>query len=280
MSRRFTDLVGCTLPVQLAALGGVGTTRLADAVTTAGGLGMVPGSEAVPPGSGINILIPFCPDHDTVLAAARAARVVEFFYGDPDSALVSAVHRGGALAGWQVGSVEEARSAEAAGCDYVVAQGVEAGGHVRGTTPLSELLPAVLSAVRVPIVAAGGIATARDVADVFARGADAVRVGTRFVACPESDAHADYVAAILAAGQNDTVLTEWFNAGWANAPHRVLGAALSEAQRSDWRQVAPPRHDCGRSPGDMAMYAGMGVGEVTRSEPAADVVRDLVSLLP
>jgi imidazole glycerol phosphate synthase subunit HisF len=78
-----------------------------------------------------------------------------------------------------VGSAEEARAAEAAGCDLVVAQGVEAGGHVRGTQPLDELLAEVLGAVSVPVVAAGGIGSAERVAQLVAAGADAVRVGTR-----------------------------------------------------------------------------------------------------
>ena len=82
--------------------------------------------------------------------------------------------------------MEEALAAEAVGCDFVVAQGREAGGHVRGTTPLLELLPKALAAVTVPVVAAGGIGAAADVKKVLALGADAVRVGTRFVACEES----------------------------------------------------------------------------------------------
>ena len=93
------------------------------------------------------------------------------------------------IVGWQVGDVDEAKAAVDVGCQYVIAQGVEAGGHVRGTIPLHELVPRVRDAVDVPVVAAGGIGTRADVARALALGADAVRVGTRFVAAAESAAH-------------------------------------------------------------------------------------------
>lgn len=279
-STRFTDLMGCALPLQLAPMGGVGTTELAAAVVAAGGLGMVRESETVPSGAGgVNFLMPFLPPLDVVTETARTARVVEFFYGDPDPRLVKMAHGSGALAGWQVGSAEEASAAEASGCDYVAAQGIEAGGHVRGQQRLDEVLAAVLAAVRIPVVAAGAIATARRAAEVMAMGADAVRVGTRFVTSPESRAHPDYVLGLLSASADDTVLTTWFNEGWPAAPHRVLRSALEAARRSGWRGVAPPSREVRRIATDMAMYAGNGVGDVTVGLPAADVVADLVSEL-
>ena len=279
-STRFTDLVGCALPLQLAAMGGVGTTALAEAVATAGGLGMVPSSETPASGAcGSTFLMPFAPPLDVVRETAMAVRVAEFFYGDPDRRMVEAAHRGGALAGWQVGSAGEASAAEEAGCDYVVAQGIEAGGHVRGTQPLAEVVPAVLAAVRIPVVAAGGVATSRRVAEVIAMGADAVRVGTRFVTSPESRAHTDYVVSLLEASSEDTVLTDWFSEGWPGAPHRVLRRALDSARETGWRQTVPPYRGVEHTTSDMAMYAGMGVGDIIDSLPAAEVVADLVRLL-
>ena len=279
-STRFTDLIGCRLPLQLAAMGGVGTTGLATAVEASGGLGMVPSREQPASGScGVNFLVPFAPPPDVIGEAARNARVVEFFYGDPDRQLVEAAHSGGAIVGWQVGSAEEASAAVDACCDYIVAQGIEAGGHVRGTQPLDEVVPAVLAAVRLPVVAAGGIATPRRVIELLRLGADAVRVGTRFVTSPESGAHPDYIASLLAASGDDTELTEWFGEGWPNAPHRVLRCVLDPARRSGWRETVPPYRGVERTTSDMAMYAGMGVGEVTSSQPAAEVVADLMRLL-
>ena len=279
-STRFTDLVGCDLPLQLAAMGMVGTTELAAAVALAGGLGMVPSEhEPADDPCGVNFLMPFEPALDRIGETAGKCRVVEFFYDDPNPEVIEKTHRGGALAGWQVGSAAEATAAEECGCDYVAAQGVEAGGHVRGTQPLDDLLPSVLAAVRIPVVAAGGVATAERFAELMQMGADGVRVGTRFLACPESGAHPEYVRSVLAADGEDTTLTEWFGENWENAPHRVLRSAIDAAQQSGWRQPVPPYQGVDHDASEMAMYAGSAVGDVTGVEPAEAVVADLVRLL-
>src|ERR1700760_2607445 len=131
-------------------------------------------------------------DPEAVAAAAARGRIIDFFWTDPDPALVSVAHQGGALACWQVGSLAEARAAVAAGCDMIAVQGTEAGGHVRGFTPLLPLLSSVLAHVDVPVLAAGGIGDARAFAAALAAGADGVRAGTRFVATAESGAHPLY----------------------------------------------------------------------------------------
>ena len=145
----FTRLVGCRRPIQLAPIGG---RELVAAVCEAGGLGTVAthfpdaaaleaeldalAARSLAPVA-VNFLMPFL-DLACVEVAARRARVVEFFYGDPDATLVRTARAHGALAAWQTGSLDEALAAEAAGCDFVVVQGSEAGGHVRGR---SSLLP-------------------------------------------------------------------------------------------------------------------------------------------
>jgi NAD(P)H-dependent flavin oxidoreductase YrpB (nitropropane dioxygenase family) len=307
MRTSFTELVGCTVPIQLAAVPGVGAVPLAAAVADAGGLAMVglpmlPGEavrglladlRAKTTGVfGANFLMPFL-DRDCVPIAAAGARVVEFFYADPDPALVELVHAGGALASWQVGSLSEARAAVAAGCDLIVVQGAEAGGHVRGRISLLPLLGEVLDAVSVPVLAAGGIATGRQLAAVLAAGAAGARIGTRFVAAAESEAHPDYLAALLRSRGEDTVLTETFSAMWPNAPHRVLrscvdaAAALTQeiAGEEDWGGqrlpiprfgVAPPSRTTRGAVAAMALYAGEGVGAVTRVQPAAEIIRELI----
>jgi len=278
---RFTELVGCRWPVQVAAMGGgVGGSELAAAVQDAGGLGMVSWGEEVPrPGCGVNFLVPFIRSATDVTEAGRGAAVVEFFFGQPDSALVQAGRDVAPVVGWQVGSVEEAHAAVGAGCDYVALQGTEAGGHVRGRGRLDDMLPQVLEMAGIPVVAAGGIATAERVAELIARGADAVRVGTRFLVCPEARAHQQYVANLLAASAEDTVLTDWFDEGWPDAPHRVLRSSVEAAQLSGWRSPMPPGREVNRPVSEMVQYAGMGVGAVTTVQPAADVIADLVRLL-
>ena len=313
MQTSFTDLVGCRHPLQQAAMGGVSTPALAGAVAAAGALGMLcefdDGSAAdriataLSLAAGGTVGMGFFGhvidgDLDTFELAAQQLRVVEVFWTAPDPALVARARRAGpALVGWQVGSVGDAVAAEDVGCDFVVAQGVEAGGHVRGTTPREELLAQVLAAVSLPVVVAGGIATAQDVADALASGAAAVRVGTRFVAAAESGAHPDYIAALVAARSGDeTVLTTAFGVGWPDAPHRVLASALAAAEAFDGDVVgeltltggAVPLARFGVSPPSrqveghveaMALYAGTGVGGVTGVCPAADVVSELVSAL-
>jgi NAD(P)H-dependent flavin oxidoreductase YrpB (nitropropane dioxygenase family) len=241
---------------------------------------------------GVNFLMPFL-DADCLAIAARRARVVEFFYGDPDAALIERAHAGGALAGWQIGSLAEALAAERAGCDYLVAQGSEAGGHVRGVTGLLPLLSGVLDAVRVPVVAAGGIATARSLAAALACGAGAARMGTRFVAATESGAHPAYVQALLAASAADTCLTEAFSVMWPGAPHRVLRSAIEAAERLSDEVVGELHHagqvipiprlsvivptaaTTGRIDA-MALYAGESVEHVTSIRPAAEIIAELV----
>ena len=299
----FTELVGCQVPIQQAAMGGATTPELAIAVSRAGGLGMLQHGALTPLADritqleqaqaspfGVNFLLPFLDrDHpDDVELAAGRAQLVEFFYDTPDPDLIGLVHAGGALAGWQVGSAQEARQAVDGGCDLVIAQGTEAGGHVRGSLGLVPLLAEVLEVVQVPVLAAGGITTGRAMAAVLGAGAAGVRVGTRLVATAESGAHPDYVAALVAAGAEATVLTEAYSVGWPDAPHRVLASAVAAAQALSDGPVAslatgsgsesiprwfvsPPSREVTGHIEAMALYAGQGVGQVTEVVPAAQV---------
>lgn len=303
----FTDLVGCTLPIQLASLGGpIGTPELAAAVSEAGGLGMIPNpssrSEVADWVSsaraltsrpiGVGFLMPFL-SPEALDAAAAQAEVVEFFYGDPDPDLIRRAKAHGALAGWQTGSAAEALAAARGGCDYVVVQGTEAGGHVRGTQPLNEVLAEALPQLELPVVAAGGVGSADRVDELLATGAAAVRVGTRFVAARESAAHPRYVELLIAAGDRDTVLGEPFAAGWPHAPHRVLRSAVEAAEAlggdvaghlgdGDIPRFAPvpPTRAVDGEIAAMALYAGESVAAVTKVQPAAEIVAELMERRP
>jgi NAD(P)H-dependent flavin oxidoreductase YrpB (nitropropane dioxygenase family) len=228
-------------------------------------------------------------------AAASLARVVEFFlWAAADVRLIDMAHRLGALVSCQVGSAEEAKQAVGAGADMIVAQGYEAGGHVRGTLGLLPLLGDVLEAVDVPVLAAGGIGTARAMAGALAAGADGVRIGTRFVAAAEAWVHPGYKQALIDAQARDSVYTRTFSNGW-DAPHRVLRSAIAAAEalegdfvgeRVQWwdgtrvplRRFAPGMPFAEGTTGAveaMALWAGESVGGVTTVEPAADIVREL-----
>jgi nitronate monooxygenase len=238
---------------------------------------------------GVGFLIPFVV-REAVEAAGRTADVVEFFYGDPDPTLVELARRGGAIVDWQVGSASEAVAAVTGGCDFVVVQGVEAGGHIRGNQLLDEILRETLDAVEVPVVAAGGIGTPDRVAQLLAAGADAVRIGTRFVAAEESDAHPRYVEKLIGATRKDTIISGAFRAEWPDAPHRVLKAAVEAAEtfegdvignlRGGWEvprfsSMPPTRHVEGEVLA-MAMYAGESVDAVKNVKPAKDIVAELI----
>lgn len=300
----FSDLVGCRLPLQSAPLGGpISAGRLAAAVSEAGGLGMManPYSAAdvqqlvddaralteLP--IGIGFLMPFVVA-EAVEAAAASVEIIEFFYGDPDADLMAIARSNGAIVGWQTGSAAEARAAVEAGCEFVVVQGTEAGGHIRGTQPLDEVLAETIASVDVPVLAAGGVGTAQRLSALLAAGAVAVAVGTRFVAAEEADVHPDYVARLIAASHADTVLTEAFGNGWPDAPHRVLRSAVEAAERFEGSVVAvlddreigafsprPPTRAVRGEVTAMALYAGLSVDYVTRIQPAADIVAELTA---
>lgn len=296
----FTDLVGCTVPIQLAAMGNVGSAESAVAVSRVGGFGMVPGPQPAEAlgrlrdqtgGSfGVNFLMPFV-DRAAVEMAASRAKLIEFFYGAPDASLIEVAHSSGALACWQVGSREEAVRAATAGCDVLVAQGREAGGHVRGQLGLLTVLCQVLDAVEVPVLAAGGIGTARAMAAALAAGAAGVRVGTRFVAARESGAHPQYVDALIAATADDTVVTETFSTDWPHAPHRVLRSSVVAAAANHEEPVGyaengwaiprlhptPPNRGTTGHIEAMALYAGESVAWVTSIQSTEEIVLDLAT---
>jgi NAD(P)H-dependent flavin oxidoreductase YrpB (nitropropane dioxygenase family) len=283
-------MFGCRYPLQQAGIGGVATPDLAIAVARAGGLGMLTGTvghEALsaqldvlsPDASiGVNFLVPFL-DRVALDDASNRSPYVEFFWGAPDADAVETVHAGGARAGWQIGSADEARAARDAGCDVIVAQGIEAGGHVRGTLGLLPLLDEVSAVIDLPIVAAGGIGTGAAMAAALVAGADAVRVGTRFMAASESIAHPTYVEALIGASADDTVITTAFGDGWPDAPHRVLKSSITAGQALGEEQSWAPDWPTSTSVGAVearALYAGQSVGAVRSRQPAAAIVAELV----
>src|SRR5215218_9652764 len=175
MASRVCQLLGCELAIQLAPMGGVASgPALPLAVARAGGHGMYPGLALAPTALepvldaldegprafGVNFIVPFM-DRASLDLVVERAPYVDFFLADPDPALVEVVRTGGAVCGWQVETEREARAAEAAGCDVVIAKAWESGGRKRLEGPtLLALLDAVLGAVSVPVIAAGGLATA------------------------------------------------------------------------------------------------------------------------
>ena len=153
------------------------------------------------------------------MATSSALPVVTLFYGF-NQKVVSALKAAGKLVLFQVGTLEEARRVTSAGGDGVIVQGMEAGGHIRGNERLADLLPKVREALpNHLVVGAGGVHDRASARTCRLLGADAVCSGTRFLASPESSAHAAYKQRLV--DGCSTVLTNLFGVGWRD-PHRVL----------------------------------------------------------
>lgn len=304
------DLLGCRYPLVLAGMGGVARAELVGAVTQAGGFGFL-GMVREPVDLirtqvralrergvhrfGVN-LIPAATDPELLDAqvatcVALGVPVVGLFW-DLSAPLVQRLRAAGITVVCQVGTVAEARAAQAAGAAVLIAQGVEAGGHVRGTRPLHDLLPEVVAATTVPVLAAGGITDGADVATVLALGAQGAVLGTALIATTESFAHEHHKQRLVAAGADDTVLTEAFHINWPpGARVRVLASAVTRGERGD--PFAGTRTVIGEEDGRpiylfstdsplrcmrgefeaMALYAGQGVGRVTAIVGAAQCLR-------
>jgi nitronate monooxygenase len=172
---------------------------------------------------GVNFIIaelelPEATEEDKGLVRDQIAALIEqripllvLFWGDP-APFVEDAHRNGVRIAVQVGSVAEAKAAAAAGVDVVIAQGIEAGGHVRGTTPIWELLPATIEAVRpVPVLASGGIGDGAGIAAALRLGGHGVSLGTRFVASDEAWIHPIYKQRVVESQAEDTFYGELFD---------------------------------------------------------------------
>ncbi|MDX6369387.1 MAG: hypothetical protein QOG93_889 [Gaiellaceae bacterium] len=317
MRTALTELLGIEAPIVLAPMGGAVTPELAAAVSNAGGLGMLPLSWSstdevratveetkalTERPFGVNLIREWDQRDRLQAALAAGAPAISLFWGDADG-LVQEARAGGAIVFVSVGSAEEASRAAAAGADVIVAQGWEAGGHVRGTVTTLALVPRVVDAVAsVPVVAAGGIADGRGFAAALVLGAAGAWIGTRFLAAREASIHPDYLQRLLDAVETDTYYGTLFDVGWGDAPHRALRNSTVEA----WEAAGGPapggrpgEEDVIAARGDgspikryvsstphksmtgaieaLPNWAGQGVGLVTQIQSAEEIVHELVS---
>jgi nitronate monooxygenase len=228
-------------------MGGVARSELVAAVTAAGGygfLGMVRESpdliaqqiDAVRARTdlpfGVN-LIPAATDQgllEAELTVCIEKRVHSLcFFWDVRADLVARAKEAGCRVLYQVGSIEDGLAAERAGADAVIAQGFEAGGHVRGGVSSLVLLPQIVRAVSVPVVASGGFASGESLIAALALGAQGIHCGTAFLATAESFAHAYHKDRVVRAKSEDTVYTDAFAINWPpKSPVRVIANSLTD----------------------------------------------------
>lgn len=308
----FTDLVGVDHPIALAPMAGAVESDLAAAVGNAGGYPIMPFSwsskdtiEAeltnlrakTDAPFAVNLCLDMPQEARLELCLSHRPNAVHFFWGDA-APFVQDVHAKGALVIQTVSTASDAKRAVDAGVDVLVAQGWEAGGHVRGMVATLPLIPAVVDvAGSVPVLASGGISDGRGLAAALCLGASGVVVGTRFLATLESAAHSEYIAQLVAARHSDTLHeTDLYNVGWSNAAHRVLRNAVADRWLAEGRPDNQARHRSGETvamrggapikayqsttphhsmTGEieaLSMWAGQSVGLVNSVEPAGTVI--------
>lgn len=320
----FCTHYGVTYPVVLAGMAMISEPELVAAVANAGGLGIL-GTGMMPPDVlrasiaetrrltnrpfGVNQIVettalgPLTTEDDLAVIAELQVSPIVFFWNLPPAHWLDGLRRSG-VAVWQtVTSLEEAEAALAAGVDALMVQGLEAGGHNRSQLPLIELLaPIARRAGSSHVIGAGGIADARSAAAALAAGADAVCMGTRFVACTESPAHPEWKERIVASTSADTVVTRLFGPEWPDAPMRVIrnravaraesaaegsgpGAPVGHTRLFGQTYAMPPASavlPTEATSGDldeMCLAAGTSAGLVSRIRGAAEIVREIGSAL-
>jgi nitronate monooxygenase len=317
MKTAVCERLGIELPIIQAPMAGAVGPLLAAAVSNAGGLGMLAPWFAdidvvrrqihevralTRRAFGVNLNLEFPQEERLAACLEENVPIISFFWRDPSS-VVRRAKEAGATVLHTVGSAADAKRAVDCGVDIVVAQGWEAGGHVRGTVATMALVPVVVDAVSpVPVVAAGGIADGRGLAAALALGASGAWIGTRFLASEEATIHPRYRERLLQASENDTVFLEnLFDIGWPNAPHRVLRNKTVEVWEAAGRpptgkrpgegetiatslsagpivryQSRTPRADAEGDIDALSLWAGQGVGLVSEVQPASAIVGEIV----
>ncbi len=300
MTTRITELFQIRYPVIQAGMVWVSGWRLAAAVSKAGGLGLI-GAGSMKPDLlrehirkaraatsaplGVNIPLLRGDSEDLVRATVEEGiRIVFTSAGHPGKYL-PLLKDAGCIVAHVVPSLKHAKKVEQVGCDAVVAEGFEAGGHngFEETTTFC-LLPQVADAVSIPVIAAGGIADGRQMAAALALGADGVQIGTLFAAAEESSAHEVFKQQIVEAGDGATVLTMK-----KIAPVRLirtpfaLRSVEAEARGADpgeLRELLGSKREMrGMFEGDLEegeFEAGQCAALVSDVRPAADIISDLM----
>jgi nitronate monooxygenase len=297
-----------------APVASAATPELASEVSRAGGLGSLGASwtdpevlreqvrwigRAIDRPFCVNLVMEFEQDERLEVVLEERVPIVSFSFSGLRPDFVARARAQGSRVFVQVGSAGAARTAADAGADAVIVQGVEAGGHVQSVVGLLPLMLEVRSAVSLPLLAAGGIGGPAAARAAFAGGAAAVVMGTRFVASDESGAHEGYKARLTQALGEDTVLTQLFDVGWPESPHRVLRNSTYERWEAAGRPPSGERPGEGDEVADgilryasnlpsdgvegeveaMAMYCGQGVGSISTVEPAASIVERFAAAL-
>ncbi|MER6720355.1 NAD(P)H-dependent flavin oxidoreductase [Streptomyces halstedii] len=317
MRATLAGALGLDVALLQSGMGGVAGAELACAVSEAGAAGCVGGYKLVGDALsavlgrltagterpvGVNLIPEVVGPDELDRQVAQVLdetpqRVHLSFFGMPEDAVLDRVVAAGRGLVVQVGSVEDGTHAAGRGA-VVVAQGTEAGGHLLGTARRDDLVAALRD--RLPdacLVASGGIGSPGEAERALAAGADGVLLGTAFVVAHESRAHSRFKAAVTAADEADTVITDVYEIGWPGRRHRVLATAVTADPGQPknfigrtvvegkpylvprFSSAVPTEATSGRIE-EMAMYCGRSCGDVSEQLSAADVVAAFARVLP
>jgi enoyl-[acyl-carrier protein] reductase II len=299
MQNRVTQLFDINYPIIQAGMIWASGWRLASAVSNAGGLGLIGSGSMYPDvlrahiskckaatekpfGVNVPLLYPDIEKHIEVIIEEKVP-IVFTSAGNPKT-WTSTLKNNGIKVVHVVSSSKFALKAQEAGCDAVVAEGFEAGGHNgREETTTMVLIPAVCNAVQIPVIAAGGIATGRQMLASMVLGAEAVQIGSRFVASKEASSHNNFKEAVVQAGEGDTVLSLK-----QVTPVRLLKNGFYNQIKQAEGQCATPeqlKQLLGRGRAKKGMFEGelqegeLEIGQVSASIssvlPAAEIVKEL-----
>lgn len=292
-------LLGIKYPILQGGMAWVGTAELAAAVSNAGGLGIIGAGNA--PGDyvrseirkvkeltgkpfGVNIMLlsPFIDEVIDIVCEERVP-IITTGAGNPGK-YIARFKRIGTKVIPVVSAVALAKKMEKEGADAVIAEGTEAGGHVGELTTMA-LVPQVIDAVNIPVIAAGGIADGRGLVSALALGAQGVQMGTVFVCASECTVHENYKLAIMKSGDRGTVVT-----GRATGhPVRILKNKLARefdklekanAEPEEYEKLGVGRLRAAVVDGDVdygSVMAGQISGLVKESKPAKDIIEDMVN---
>ena len=307
MRTRLTDLLEIDHPVMLAGMGGVSYHELVAAVSEAGGFGCMGAStmnltrmveqmqqvrSATDKPFGVDLLTAAPGDMPAQVQAIidNGGRVFVAGLGVPRD-VVNLCHDNNVLVASMCGKVRHAVAAVGAGCDLVIAQGTEAGGHT-GTVATMALVPQIVDVVegKVPVVAAGGLFDGRGLAASLSLGAEGVWMGTRFIATPEAWGTPGYKEKLLAMAEDDTVVSK----GFTGKTCRVARNDYTQYWEDHASEIEPFPAQFIRSINDGANHlgagpdtevdpsrefwpAGQGVGAINELVPAGELVRSIVA---
>ncbi|HHV79322.1 MAG TPA: enoyl-[acyl-carrier-protein] reductase FabK [Firmicutes bacterium] len=297
LGRELCEMLGIEYPIFQGGMAWVATAPLVAAVSEAGGLGII-GSGGFPAewvrdqirrvreltqkpfGVNVMLLSPHAEDIMRLLEVERVP-VVTTGAGNPGK-YIDKLKRGGTKIFPVVSSSALARRLERLGVDGIIAEGMESGGHIGEVTTMV-LVPQVVDAVRIPVIAAGGIADGRGVAAAFALGASGVQVGTRFVVAKECEAHPAYKRMIIDAGDRDTVVTGLSTGHPVRVLRNRFAREFLEKERLGTSKEELARLGEGKLAaavlqGDVeggSVMAGQCAGLVKREQPAAEIIKEL-----